>query len=221
MLKLNVLANILQSIMDIEPKDIAPVKDIDAIDRTNIKSIDQALKQATERNSTDLVNNLTEMKRLVESFPGQALVRSNDLLQMEGLTDINDLDLVLHMRNPHKFIYPGDQYGGDKIHDTGKLGNDALPIYSMRHGILLVDPNTTRTDTNTNYRENLFNADLPKALSTVDAVPEKGLKITTHHYRIQPTAENTHDLLYSHVNPRAKVTPLEFIRMSLDPQKAD
>ena len=91
--------------MDSEVRDIAPVKDLDDTDKTSITVIKTANEQALIANRSDLLQNLDKMRRLVIDFPGQSLVRTNDLFQISALIDINYQDLVLHMRNPHRFTY--------------------------------------------------------------------------------------------------------------------
>lgn len=184
----------------------------DPVDAENIALIDAAIDQAIKAGKENLTTNLREMKEFVLGYPGEVIIRKNSVLK-SGSPDIEDQEFVLHMRKPHQFTIPTGQYGPEIIWRTGRRDSkDPLPIYSMKHGILLVKCATGQKNVTT---EDLCEADLPGALHAVGSIPPGGMKIHTN----LPRTESNLELQYYHVNPSASLSAAQCLRYSIDPSK--
>lgn len=160
------------------------------------------------------LGNIVKMWKLAEKYPGSSVCRTNNL---EEDVDILHGDAVLHMREGHSFDYTS----GNRTYtyDTSRpYGHDPVPVFSMRHGIVLVSVIECRERFQYPIKDP-FGMDIPLALSQVDEIPVQGVFLTTKPYRMQSSPENTHSLSYSRVNPGASIDPEVFFELSLAPIK--
>jgi len=192
-----------KDIKNLTPNDLKE-NSVNHLDQINLATIDTALNQATELGLQNRVENLNTMRQLVAEFPGRTVVEANELSQIEPgfRVEVTSMDLILHQTHgPERDIAPT---------------RTVLPLLSMRHGVVLAH-NTAFLPQGFEEFVDIFNFDLPRALSSVPDVPETGVRIITHTY--DGTPSDSKEIYFGRFRQHDNISPIEFLKMSLDPAK--